>query len=156
MDKFFLHLVTVDRHFRLSLVADDRHLRYSFKENNRNCKKPNTLGRCLQQQSVSELKTKSGLKLSSPTRLTRISSFSAACYIRKVGNVFGAFRFRSMQKRSKLPVLATHSRCVCDPHVYVRWRREEGLQNFFWVGSFTIAVIIGGTPHNSSSQQVSI
>jgi len=35
--------------------------------------------------------------------------------------------------------------------VYVRWRREEGLQNYFWVGSFTIAVIIGGTPHNSSS-----
>jgi hypothetical protein len=78
MDKFFLHLVTVDSHFRLSLVADHSHLRYSFKENNRICKIPKTLGRCLQQQSVSELKTKSGLKLCSPTRLTRISSFSAA------------------------------------------------------------------------------
>jgi len=56
MDKFFLHLVTVDSHFRLSLVADDRHLRYSFKENNRNCKKPKTLARCLQQQSVSDFR----------------------------------------------------------------------------------------------------
>ncbi len=96
MDKFFLHFVTVDSHFRLSLVADGRHLRYSFKENNRNCQNPKTLGRCLQQQSVSELKTKSGLKLCSPQRLTRISSFSALRYMRKVGNVFGAFRFKSM------------------------------------------------------------
>jgi hypothetical protein len=56
MDKFFFHLVTVDSHFRLSLVADDRHLRYSFKENNRNSEKPKTLGRSLQQQSVSEFR----------------------------------------------------------------------------------------------------
>ncbi len=58
MDKFFLHLVTVDSHFRLSLVADDRHLRYSFKENHRNCKKPKKLGHCLQNQSVSEFRFK--------------------------------------------------------------------------------------------------
>ncbi len=58
MDKFSLHLLTVDSHFRLSLVADDRHIRYSFKENNRNCKKPKILGRCLQQQSVSEFKVR--------------------------------------------------------------------------------------------------
>jgi len=63
MDKFFLHLVTVDSHFRLSLVADYSHLRYPFEENNRNCKILKTLGRCLQQQLVSEFKTRSGLQL---------------------------------------------------------------------------------------------
>ncbi len=79
MDKFFLRLVTVDSQFRLCLVTDDRHLRYFFKKKkNRNCRKPKALGRCLQEQSVSELKTKSGLQLCSPTRLTRIRSFSAA------------------------------------------------------------------------------
>jgi hypothetical protein len=31
MDNFFLRLVTVDSHFRLSLVIDHRHLRYFFK-----------------------------------------------------------------------------------------------------------------------------
>jgi hypothetical protein len=41
-------------------------------------KKPKTLGRCLQQQLVTELKTRSSLQLCSPTRLTRIRSFSAA------------------------------------------------------------------------------
>jgi hypothetical protein len=75
----------------------------------------------------------------------RISCSQQLRYIRKVGDVFGAFRFKFMQTRTKLPVLATQL------DVYVRWRREEGLQNFFWVRSFTIAVIIVGTPHNSSS-----
>jgi hypothetical protein len=50
-------------HFRLSLVADYSHLLYPFKENNRNCQKLKTLGRCLQQQLVSEFKTRSGLQL---------------------------------------------------------------------------------------------
>ncbi len=32
MDYFFLRLVTLDSHFRLSLVTDDRHLRYFFRK----------------------------------------------------------------------------------------------------------------------------
>ncbi len=63
MDKFSLHIVTVDGHFWLCVVADDCHLRCSFKENNRNCTKPKTLGLCLQQQSVSEFRVGFGFRV---------------------------------------------------------------------------------------------
>ncbi len=83
MDKFFSVLSLLIVSFGsvlLPTIATYRHLRYFFKKKkkNRNCRKPKALGRCLQEQSVSELKTKSGLQLCSPTRLTRIRSFSAA------------------------------------------------------------------------------
>jgi hypothetical protein len=91
MDKFFLRLVTVDSHF--SRVTDKRHLRYCFKKQTQKLQKTENTGSL---PLATSRKRRVACNYVHPRDSRGYVSSPQLPYIGKVGNVFGAFGFKSI------------------------------------------------------------